>query len=207
MWTVQKMKQERLDKISDFIAYITLNGATEDEIRRATEYSKAVIDRFKAEEELFNAYQKVVEDTKIYELMRKYKKQKDEAEINELMHKYKERNRMRPIDADNTIEKLDCLFKETDVKSLNFMVIGYNHAVADSIAVIKGQPTADVTDRKVGKWIHGKEKAREMRGSAIVSIIYDGWYCPECGKKVEDESMPIYRFCRYCGTEMEGAIE
>lgn len=76
MWTVQKMKQERLDKISEFIAYMALNGATEDEIHRATEYSRAVIDMFKAEED----YQKVVEETEIYELMRKYKKQKEEQE-------------------------------------------------------------------------------------------------------------------------------
>lgn len=80
MTTFEKRKQERLDKISEFITYITLNSATEDEIRRATEYSKAVIDRFKAEEELFKAYQKVVEETKIYELMRKYKKQKEESD-------------------------------------------------------------------------------------------------------------------------------
>lgn len=80
MGTIEKRIQERLDKISEFIAYIALNGATEDEIRRATEYSKAVIDRFKAEEEVFNAYQKVVEDTKIYELMRKYRKPEAEDE-------------------------------------------------------------------------------------------------------------------------------
>lgn len=52
----------------------------------------------------------------------------------------------RPIDADKTIEKLDCLFKETNVKCLDFMTIGYNHAVADSIAVVKGQPAIDTVE-------------------------------------------------------------
>ena len=50
------------------------------------------------------------------------------------------------IDADKTIEKLDCLFKETNVKCLDFMIIGYNHAVADSIAVVKGQPAIDAVE-------------------------------------------------------------
>lgn len=80
MGFMEKRKQERLDKISEFIAYITLNGATEDEIRRATEYSKALIDYYKAIDDVFNTYHKVVEDTKIYDLMRKYKKQKEEQE-------------------------------------------------------------------------------------------------------------------------------
>lgn len=52
----------------------------------------------------------------------------------------------RPIDADKTIEKLDCLLKETNVKCLDFMIIEYNHAVADSIAVVKGQPTIDAVE-------------------------------------------------------------
>ena len=68
------------------------------------------------------------------------------------------------------------------------------------ISHMKNLPSAQ-PDRKKGMWVHGKEKSREMRGGAVVSISYDGWYCSECGEKVEDEFRPFYRFCRYCGAD------
>lgn len=102
---------------------------------------------------------------------------------------------MRPIDADKTIEKLDCLFKETDVKSLNFMIIGYNHAVADSIAVVKGQPTADVPDRKVGKWNTDKESPEY----ATCSVCgHCDWDCTES---------EYFNYCPNCGADMRGEPE
>lgn len=58
----------------------------------------------------------------------------------------------RYVDVDEILEKLDCLFKESNVKCLDFMRIGYNHAVADSIATVKGQPIVEVVRCKDCKY-------------------------------------------------------
>lgn len=50
----------------------------------------------------------------------------------------------RYIDADAAIDKVDCLFRSTDRDKVNFMQIGYNHAVADCIAILKNLDTLEV---------------------------------------------------------------
>lgn len=70
------------------------------------------------------------------------------------------------------------------------------------IGVIDEQPT--VEERKTGKWIHGREIAREMIGDAIVSIFYEDWKCSACGCVVEDGREPLWKFCPSCGARMEG---
>lgn len=47
----------------------------------------------------------------------------------------------RLIDADRTIDKAEMLMKEPSRETVDFMAIGYNHAVADCIAICKGVPT------------------------------------------------------------------
>lgn len=47
----------------------------------------------------------------------------------------------RLIDADRTIDKAEMLMKEPSRETVDFMTIGYNHAVADCIAICKGVPT------------------------------------------------------------------
>lgn len=47
----------------------------------------------------------------------------------------------RIIDGDRTIDKAEMLMKEPSRETVDFMAIGYNHAVADCIAICKGVPT------------------------------------------------------------------
>lgn len=54
--------------------------------------------------------------------------------------------------------------------------------------------------RKEGKWIHGREIAREMIGDCTTAIFYDGWTCSECGCLVERECEPLYKYCPQCGS-------
>ena len=57
--------------------------------------------------------------------------------------------------------------------------------------------------RKMGKWVHGREIAKEMIGDAIVAILYDGWQCSECKCIVEEEREPLWNFCPNCGAKMK----
>ncbi len=64
---------------------------------------------------------------------------------------------------------------------------------------IDDQPTVE-PERKKGKWIHGREIAREMIGDCTTAIFYDGWTCSECGCLVEREHEPLYKYCPQCGS-------
>ena len=53
---------------------------------------------------------------------------------------------------------------------------------------------------KTGKWIHGREMAREMIWDCTTAIFYEGWTCSECGCLVEKEREPWYKYCPNCGS-------
>ena len=67
----------------------------------------------------------------------------------------------------------------------------------EGITFKKSQP------ERTGKWIHGRELAREMISDCIVAIRYDGWRCSECDCLVEQERESLYKFCPNCGARME----
>lgn len=79
----------------------------------------------------------------------------------------------------------------------------YNMGLADGIKALNKLPSAQ-PERKSGKWVHGREIAREMIGDAIVAILYDGWQCSECKCIVEEEREPLWNFCPNCGANMKG---
>ena len=56
---------------------------------------------------------------------------------------------------------------------------------------------------KHGKWIPGREIAREMIDDTITAIIYEDWKCSDCGCTVE-EGKPVWNYCPYCGAKMDG---
>ena len=101
---------------------------------------------------------------------------------------------MRLIDADALIEKTDSLFKDLN-STEDFMGIGYNHGVGDSIATIKNAPTIEPV--KTGKWIYDNQfhwyrascsECGYMRATDIKADNWNFWkYCPNCGAKMENE--------------------
>lgn len=95
---------------------------------------------------------------------------------------------MRLIDADKLLEKTECLFKDLN-STEDYMGIGYNHGVGDSIAVIKNAPTIEVEPVKHGRW----ECESDLE-------TYTIWRCSECGIGFEHTSP----YCRYCGAKMGG---
>ena len=76
----------------------------------------------------------------------------------------------------------------------------YIHLVRDIVP--SAQPK-----RKTGKWVHGREIAREMVGDAVVAIFYESWQCSECKCIVEEEREPLWNFCPNCGADMRGESE
>lgn len=106
---------------------------------------------------------------------------------------------MRPIDADNVRSILDLsialakmnmrMLGAEDDESLQAILEAYRE-VRDAI---KERPTIDVEPkRKRGKWI-----VRKFSSDAM---------CSECGMYFKDVyDMDNYdKYCRHCGTEMEG---
>lgn len=92
---------------------------------------------------------------------------------------------MRLIDADELIEKADCLFKDLN-STEDYMGIGYNHGVGDGIAIIKNAPTIEA-ERIISETtaLRADEFAEKMREALqrygddeeIVHIIGDGLMC------------------------------
>lgn len=93
----------------------------------------------------------------------------------------------RHIDADKAVEKMDCLFRLIPHGISAFMAIGYNHAVADCIAIIKNIITVD------GYWKHDDESP--------------SFYCSACGRHAYGAFSEIYtgeyKYCPFCGAEMK----
>lgn len=108
---------------------------------------------------------------------------------------------MRLIDADALIEKTDCLFKDLN-STEDYMGIGYNHGVADCMAIIKNISTIEAEPVKRGKWINAVcdmgfcfAECDQCHNKAVGIGGYIGngfryrfpFYCPNCGAKVESE--------------------
>lgn len=94
----------------------------------------------------------------------------------------------RYIDRDKLMAELDCEIKLAD-----------NWKTAHEIAnVVKYFPTADVVERKVGKWI---KKMRVTETEKYISYDPD-WYCSCCGKKYDPCIAKIVNFCYVCGADM-----
>ena len=70
--------------------------------------------------------------------------------------------------------------------------------LGEAYSVIQDMPTEP--ERKKGKWIHGREMAREMIRDCTTAIFYEGWTCSECGCLVEKEREPWYKYCPNCGS-------
>ena len=64
----------------------------------------------------------------------------------------------------------------------------------DAVSLVGSAPTADVVERKVGKWVN--------RWSGDGSVWLEE-ICSECGLTFEDEPHG-YNYCPNCGAEMEG---
>lgn len=78
---------------------------------------------------------------------------------------------MRLIDTDKLLEKTECLFKDLN-STEDYMGIGYNHGVGDSIAIIKNAPTIEAEPVKHGRWIPVSERLPEEDG---YYLTYGDW--------------------------------
>ena len=58
------------------------------------------------------------------------------------------------------------------------------------VKTIKELPSAD---RPQGEWIG------EADGYADGELVYDTWYCSNCGYVVDDEEPPTWNYCPNCG--------
>lgn len=61
---------------------------------------------------------------------------------------------------------------------------------------------------KKGKWIRGKEIAREYLGGETIHIEYKDYHCSECGYTVANirwnvDGELVDRYCTSCGAQME----
>lgn len=97
---------------------------------------------------------------------------------------------MRLIDADKLIE-------DVRKNSVSYFADDFAREWVDKQPTIEPEP-----QRMKGKWIPHREKSREYIGTALVSVMYDYWFCDACGYRVENEQ-PRYNFCPHCGAEME----
>jgi len=95
----------------------------------------------------------------------------------------------RYIDVDNLIDKCDCLYKETNTETVDFMRIGYNHAVSDTIAIARNLSTADVRENVHAHW--------EAEWHIVFHVYLPR--CSSCGFY----SPLRYNFCPNCGAQME----
>lgn len=53
--------------------------------------------------------------------------------------------------------------------------------------------TLPSADRPQGEW------AGEADGYADGELVYDTWYCSNCGYVVDDEEPPTWNYCPNCG--------
>ena len=73
------------------------------------------------------------------------------------------------------------------------------HALIDTV------PAEDVQPVVHGKWLHGKETAREYVGNALVGIFYENFLCSCCGYIIDDRQYTkiTYKYCPNCGARMD----
>ena len=103
---------------------------------------------------------------------------------------------MRAINADALIKFIENRY---DITWKDDYEGGIKDACTDILEEINKMPTIE-PERKKGKWIHGREMAREMIRDCITAIFYEGWTCSECGYLVEKEREPWYKYCPNCGS-------
>lgn len=103
----------------------------------------------------------------------------------------------RYIDADALLNKVERYFAG--------LPIVVHH---DMVEYIENEPTADVVERKRGKWWPIKahiSPAYDLEGNKTWGSLYG---CSECGfLHSVIEGFGIYAFCPHCGAEMEGRSE
>ena len=107
----------------------------------------------------------------------------------------------RPIDADALMRAMYHRAFETDGDTMWQSGCWVRYRAIEQ--TVKEQPTIE-PERKTGKWVHGREIAREMVGDAVAAIFYEGWQCSECKCIVEEEREPLWNFCPNCGADMRG---
>lgn len=75
--------------------------------------------------------------------------------------------------------------------------------------LLQNLPSADVVTVVHGKWIVGKEIAREWFGDHTLHIDYEDYKCSVCGLTLDrllycvDGSL-FYKYCPRCGAKMDG---
>lgn len=95
---------------------------------------------------------------------------------------------MRLIDTDKLLEKTECLFKDLN-STEDYMGIGYNHGVGDSIAIIKNAPTIEAEPVKHGEW-RDYPIADGCLQCSICGVLRIGGpsnFCPNFGAKMDAE--------------------
>ena len=106
---------------------------------------------------------------------------------------------MRLIDTDKLLEKTECLFKDLN-STEDYMGIGYNHGVGDSIAIIKNAPTIEAEPVKHGKWITDNNKQTKCsicgRPIPIRKVRHNG-------EVIWEDNSPV-NYCPCCGAKMKG---
>lgn len=65
-----------------------------------------------------------------------------------------------------------------------------NEALDFAIVTLVNLPSAD---RPIGEWVG------EADGYADGELVYDTWYCSNCGYVVDDEEPPTWNYCPNCG--------
>ena len=106
---------------------------------------------------------------------------------------------MRLIDADALIKSIDY---SADLGG----ELGKVVEVVKNYAKYMAQTEPTIKEQKTGKWMHGREIAREMIGDCITAIFYEGWKCSECECVVEEEREPLWNYCPNCGAKMRGEL-
>ena len=104
---------------------------------------------------------------------------------------------MRLIDADELLEKTECLFKDLN-STEDFMGIGYNHGVGDSIAIIKNAPTINFPIEQI-KW--ERDIAVEQLNSIGKGLgeTMNDVQPVKTGKWIEDSDPLLPPHCSACG--------
>lgn len=103
-------------------------------------------------------------------------------------------------DAIDAMEGLPKHFDKTDTLCLDY---------ADVLAVLSEHLPSVDSERKKGKWIHGKEIAREYLSGELTHIEYEDYHCSECGYTVKNirwnvDGELVDRYCSVCGADMRG---